>query len=197
MTEPSLRQIAWLVARDVNRTFGGGMPAMELLRRSFTSRGWLDTQGHALLIAVSRLTPGTNLLAYCADLGWTWHRLTGACVALAAASLPGSAIVSVLAAALVRIDQWPTVRALLAAATLAASVLVFASAWQLLRPHITGPRRVWAVVGVGLAIVLHLFGLTPVRVLLGVAVWGAFTPSRDQGSGVGDQGSDGRAPKPS
>ena len=43
---------------------------MELLRRSGAAEGWLDEGGHAVLTAVSRLTPGTNVLAYCACFGW-------------------------------------------------------------------------------------------------------------------------------
>jgi chromate transporter len=178
MSEPSPRQIAWIVARDVNRTFGGGFAAMELLRRSCTSRGWLDATGHALLIAVSRVTPGTNLLAYCAGLGWTWRRFQGATIALLAASLPCAAIISVLAATLARIDERPAIQLALGAATVAASLLVLSSAWQLLRPHLIGPRRIWMAIVAAIVVVLYLFGATPVRILLAVAVWGALTPVR-------------------
>ena len=182
MTDPSLRQIGWLVARDVNRTFGGGFAAMELLRRSCMSRGWIDMPGHALFIAVSRLTPGTNLLAYCMALGWTWRRLGGATVALLAASLPSAAIVSALSATLARFDQRPAIQVLLGIATLAASVLVLSSAWQLLRPHVTGSRRLWAATTAAIVVVLWVLGATPVRVLLAVAVWGALTPAREPAS---------------
>ena len=67
--KPSLRNIAWLVGYDVNRT-PGGLASMELLRRSLGARGWLTDDGHALFVAISRLTPGTNILAYCVALGW-------------------------------------------------------------------------------------------------------------------------------
>ena len=35
---PTVRQLATLVAFDVNRTVGGGHASIELLRRTFTSR---------------------------------------------------------------------------------------------------------------------------------------------------------------
>ena len=69
---PSLRDPAagWW-SRDVNRTVGGGMAAIELLRRSLTRRAGSTSGEHGVLVAVSRFTPGTNVLAYCAALGWT------------------------------------------------------------------------------------------------------------------------------
>ena len=59
----SLRELTWIVARDVNRTFGGGLASMELLRRTFIANGSIDESLNAGLVAVSRLTPGTNILA--------------------------------------------------------------------------------------------------------------------------------------
>ena len=98
----SLRELTWIVARDVNRTLGGGLASMELLRRTFIANGSLDEAGNAGLVAVSRLTPGTNILAYCVGLGWSLHRWAGALAAVAAASLPASFVVCVLTIALVR-----------------------------------------------------------------------------------------------
>jgi chromate transporter len=179
VAEPSLGQIAWFVTRDVNRTFGGGIASMELLRRTCMARGWLDQSDHALLVAISRLTPGTNLLAYCVGLGWGWRRLAGAGVALAAASLPSAAIVSVLGALIALGGGVRFVQLLLAVATIAAAGLVFSAAWHLIRPHLTGTRRVWTAIGITGVIALHLLEATPVRALLAAAVWGALTPRRD------------------
>src|SRR5687768_7787198 len=121
---PSLVQIFWLVFLDSNRTLGGGLAAMELLRRRGIARGWLDEADNALLVAASRLTPGTNLLAYCVGLGWKLRRAAGALAALAAASIPGAVVITAISAALVRVDDYPIVRALLAAGTMIAAVLV-------------------------------------------------------------------------
>ena len=87
-TRPSLSAMGWRLAKDVNRTLGGGMASIELIRRSFERRGWLDETRHALLVAVSRFTPGTNVLAYSAALGWLVHGAAGAAVALAVGSIP-------------------------------------------------------------------------------------------------------------
>lgn len=168
---PSLRELGWLVCRDVNRTLGG-IASMELLRRTLTIQGWLDESGHALLVAVSRLTPGTNILAYCVGLGWLLRGLGGALVALASASIPASLIIIALSATLVRIDQYPIVRALIMVALLVATVLVLSTAWHLLRPY---ARRSNAVRTGSIAVVvvgLLLAGVTPVRILLVAAVVG-------------------------
>jgi chromate transporter len=164
------------VALDANRTVGGGLVSIELLRRRFTARGWLDAVSHGVFIAVSRFTPGTVVLAYCVMLGWRFHRWRGALLALAVASVPASLIVFALAATLARIDRYATVRALLAVGILAASVLVLASAWHLLRPYLPRGARVRLLVVVAVAIVLILIGATPVRVLLVAAVVSSLLP---------------------
>jgi chromate transporter len=178
MTRPSLRKLAWLVGRDVNRTVGGGLASMELLRRTFTARGWLDPAGYALLVAVSRLTPGTTLLAYCVALGWRLRRWEGAVVALAAASIPSSLVIFVLTATVARVDRYAAVQALLALGILVGAVLVLWTAWQLIRPYLAGPTRLGALIVSAVATGLVLMDVTPVRTLLVAAVVGCLMPLR-------------------
>jgi chromate transporter len=171
------------VARDVNRTFGGGIAAMELLRRTSMQRGWMHAADHALLVAVSRLTPGTNILAYCVALGWRMHRAAGSAVALLAASVPAAVIVFTVAATLVRVDRYRSVQVLLAFAMFVAALLVFSTAWHLLRPYMTARRRLAVVV---IAVSLGLFGLavSPVRILLAAAAIGALWPAAGHDGGA-------------
>jgi chromate transport protein ChrA len=152
------------------------MAAIELLRRTLSRRGWLRDGEHGLFIAVSRVSPGTNMLAYLAALGWSTHRAAGAIVAVVGGSLPGAVVVASLTAAAATLDRWPAVRAVLAVAALVAVYLVLANAWFLLRPHLR-TRRVWTLASIALAAALSLAGATPVRVLLVLAVWGALTAS--------------------
>jgi chromate transporter len=146
---------------------------MELLRRTGLARGWLDDSANALLVAASRLTPGTNVLAYCVGLGWRLRGAPGAACALLAASVPGSLVIALITATLVQVDRFVVVRALLAAGTFAAAAVVLWSAWPLLRPHVTGPARVHAALVVLIATVLLLLDVTPVQTLLVAAVVGA------------------------
>jgi chromate transport protein ChrA len=175
---PPLALFAWLVARDANKTIGSGMASIELLRRTLARRGWLDDQEHGTLFAVSRFTPGTNVLAYLAALGWSYQRAAGAAVAVIGGSVPGALVVAALTAVAASVDRWAGVRAALAVATLVAAVLVLANAWSLVRPYVRGARLVWTLTSVALAAVLMAMGATPVRVLLVLAIWGALTPAR-------------------
>ena len=166
------------MAFESNRTVGGGLVAIELLRRRFSARGWLDATAHGVFIAVSRFTPGTVVLAYVVMLGWRFHRWTGALLALAVASIPASLIVFALAVTLARIDQYAAVRALLAVGILVAGVLVLGSAWHLVRPYLTRESGVRLTMIALIAVVLVIAGATPVRVLLVAAVVSAALPVR-------------------
>lgn len=160
--------------RDVNRTLGGGIASMELLRRSAAKERWLNESGHALLTAVSRLTPGTNVLAYCAGLGWQVNGWIGVMVALLAASVPAAVMIAALAATLVRIDRYPIVRVIIAVGVLAATALVASSAWYLMRPYLNR-RSAWrAAIIAAVVAVLSWLDVTPVRIFLVSAAIGAF-----------------------
>lgn len=146
---------------------------MELLRRTFIANGSLDDTGNAGLVAVSRLTPGTNILAYAVGLGWLLHRWVGALAAVIAASLPTSVVVCVLTVALVQVENYPVVRTLLAVGVLVATLLVFSSAGSLLRPYVRRSALWRSVIVAVFATALLLADVTPVRILLLSAVLGA------------------------
>jgi hypothetical protein len=96
-TVPTLAEIASVFARYANTTFGGGSATIAVLREQIlTRRGWIDEGEFDLNYALSRLTPGTNLLAFCTAAGWTARRWPGAVVALLASSLPCSILAVVM-----------------------------------------------------------------------------------------------------
>ena len=177
---PPLGQLAWLVTRDANKTIGSGMASIELLRRTLERRGWIDDGEHGVLNAVARLTPGTNVLAYLAALGWSLRGAAGAAMAVLGGSVPGSVVVALLTGTAAGVDRWLVVRAVLAVATLAAAVLVLANAWSLVRPYLRRGRVAWTLASISLAAVLYGLGATPVRVILLLAAWGALVPPRTE-----------------
>jgi chromate transporter len=172
MREPSIPELGWAVARDVNRTVGGGYASMELLRRTFVRKGWLDDPGNALIVAVSRLTPGTNILAFCVALGWRLRGAGGAVTTLIAGSLPASIVVAMLTATVARVDRYRGVQVALAVGSAIAVILVFAAAWNLLRPYIRRTDKARASVIVMTTAGLLLLDVTPVRTLLVAAAVG-------------------------
>ena len=173
MAKPSLRELTWVVLRDNLRTLGGGLAAMELMRRTAVRRGWFDDADHGVLVAASRLTPGTNVLAYCAGLGWRLKGITGAVATVLAASVPSAVIIAVVTAALFRIDHYRVVRMLLAVGTIVAAGLVLSSTWPLVRPHLQPGTRLWAALIIVIAVATLLLGATPVQTLLVAAAVGA------------------------
>jgi chromate transporter len=174
----SLKQIFWTAARDVNSTVGGGIAGIELLRRSCTARGWLTPEDYGLVVAVSRLTPGTNILAFCVGLGWKFRRLPGSIAAIAGASIPSSVIILTLSVVVTRIVDDPRVQVVLGIAMLVACALVLSAAWHLVRPYLRGPAHLRAIAVIAGAGALYAFGLTPVRVLLLSAAAGLVIPTR-------------------
>src|ERR1044071_5798203 len=85
---PTLAAIARVFARHANTTFGGGSATIAVLRRQLVDRhAWLAPAEFDLGYALSRLTPGTTLLAFCTAAGWTARGWPGALIALLAASL--------------------------------------------------------------------------------------------------------------
>lgn len=89
----SLGSLIGVYAKITNSTFGGGDPTMVALQREFTERRrWLTLEQHALIYSLARITPGTNVLAYCAGTAWTIGGAPAALAALMIASIPSSLI---------------------------------------------------------------------------------------------------------
>lgn len=165
------------MARDASLTFGGGTATTEVLRRSLVRRGWIANETHALVYGVSRLTPGTNLLAYCTTMGWLTRKGPGAVVSLVGASVPPAILSIAVTTMYERIGATPLLSPILTFAMTVALFFVFASAWQLSRPYLT--RRAAARTAAIAAVVLSLtaLGVTPVQILLVAAVAGALMAS--------------------
>src|SRR5437588_9986983 len=74
--------LSWL---DPNFTYGGGSATIGTLHRVIVERRkWLTEEPFQLSYALSRLTPGTNLLAFSACVGYLLRRTPGAFGALLA-----------------------------------------------------------------------------------------------------------------
>jgi chromate transporter len=160
--------------RSANLTFGGGTATAEVIRRSITRRGWLADEEHRTLFALSRLTPGTNLLAYCTAIGWVLRGSPGAVVSLVAASLPSSVIAVAVTAMydeLVAVSG-PVDVALLIAMT-AALLLLISSAWHLARPQLVLKQVSRPLTITLLIIALSVLQVSPVVMLAVAGVVGA------------------------
>ncbi len=62
---------------------------MAVLGRELSGRlGWITPEDYALAFAVARVTPGTNIIAFCAAVGWQILRFSGALAAVIALTAP-------------------------------------------------------------------------------------------------------------
>src|SRR5579871_5626486 len=94
--KPTLLSLGWLYLRIGNTTFGGGTPTMAALQRELTERkNWITQEDFALAYSLARITPGTNILAFCAATASRILSFPGALLAVLAVTVP-SAVLAVL-----------------------------------------------------------------------------------------------------
>jgi chromate transporter len=181
MPRPTLAQLTWTHLRIGNITFGGGDPAMAALHSELvTRRGWLTDRTYGLVYALARITPGTNVLAFCAGVSWKILGWPAALLAVAAVTLPSAAIVVTLTQGYESLRSNALAMAAIAAVLAAATGMMLAAAWQLVRPHLRGrgTREAYlqaarAAIVVSGAVVLSLgFSMSPIPVLALAAVTG-------------------------
>jgi chromate transporter len=174
MRSPSLRALAFLHLRVGNLTFGGGDPTMAVLQREMVNRRhWLSAEQYGLAYGLARITPGTNLLAFCAAAGWYLQGWRGAAATVLAVTLPSALLVVILTHAY-QVWRGSTLAAGVIAGTVAAAVgMMMAGAWLLVRPHLGKRRFLRTTVFVaGAALLSFCSWLSPIQVLALAALAG-------------------------
>ena len=172
---PSLRAFALVFGWYGNSTFGGGTATIiELERRLVDERAWLSRGDSRLAYAISRLTPGTNLLAYCAGAGWRIRGLAGALVALIAASLPCAVIAMTLTRFFASWTRHSLTTPALKGALAAAVAIMAGTVWTMILPSLTRTRGLRTVLlAAGAFCLAYVFVLPPIQVLAAAAAVGA------------------------
>jgi chromate transporter len=167
MTSFSLRRFALLSLRVGNLTFGGGDPTMAAFHRELVvSRGWLTPERYGLIYALARATPGTNLLAFCAGVGWQLARWKGALTAVLSASLPCSAAVVCFTYVYTLWRSNPLAMSAIGGTLAAAVGMMAAASFQLLRPGWKPGSRVRAAtIFAGGFVLSFCFSMPPIQVL--------------------------------
>lgn len=176
----SIRELGGVFLRAGNLTFGGGDPTMAVLFRELVEkRRALAEPAYALAYALARLTPGTNLLAFCAAAGSFLRGWRGAVVAVVAASLPSA----VLAVWLSYAYESGKDNAWIAAAfsAMSAAVVGMMAAGVLLLLRSQAPRAGWpvslCVVGVAAALTMRQIA-PPIAIIALAALAGLLLPQR-------------------
>lgn len=173
-----LRSLTGVFLRYGNTTFGGGSATIATLHSQIvTKREWVSQQQFDLSYALSRLTPGTNLLAFSTAIGWLVRGWPGALVVLLASSIPCSVLAVLLSVVYESLGRHPFALVALRGALAAAVGIVAATAWTLIRPHIKDANRL-KIVGfsLGAFLLASVFHFTPIRILLLAALVGVALP---------------------
>lgn len=170
---PTLASLTGVFLKVGNTTFGGGPPTMAALQREFVDRlGWLSQEQYGLAFALARVTPGTNVMAFCAATGSQILGWAGAVSGALSPTLP-SAVLAILIT--VGYETWRTNPFALAAigGTIAAVAgMMLAAVYSIVRPHWGGVRgrgllrTLRALVISGSAFLgLWKFGLSPLQII--------------------------------
>ncbi len=175
--KPTLGPLTWLYLRVGNTTFGGGDPTMAALQRELVEhKRWLTREDFGLAYSLARITPGTNIIAFCAATGARMLGLWGALAGVLGETIP-SAVLAVLIT--LGFESWarnPIIMAAIAGTVAAVTGMMWASVWLLVRPYLRnaiGVLRVVLLSG-GAFLAAWKLGLTPVPVILAAAAIGFF-----------------------
>lgn len=175
---PSLAEIADLFARYGNFTLGGGSATSAVIHgQVVTRRHWVNDQQFTLCFALGRLTPGTNVLAFCTGIGWVLRGLPGALVALLAASIPSTLIVIAVTALFQEWQGNSIAQTAIHGAVAAAVAITAKTSWTIAGPLYRSGAQLRVVLIGATAFGLYVaLGVPAVYVLLGAALVGAFLP---------------------
>jgi chromate transporter len=176
---PSLTQLAIVFARYANLTLGGGSATAATMHRELVEkRKWLTENQFTLSFALGRVTPGTNLLAFCTGFGWIIRGPAGAIVALLASSIPCAALVAALTALLAYWQDNDLVQAAIRGAVAAAVGITTKTCWTIAHPYFKGrDGQIRVVLIAAVAFSLYVFAhVPPIWVLILAGVVGAFLP---------------------
>lgn len=181
VVEPRLVKIADVFCRYANFTLGGGSATIAVLHRELLDkRRWLSPDNFNLCFALARLTPGTNLLAFCTAVGWLLRGMAGAIIALLATSIP-CAIIGVVTTAL--LSHWQDNRwaqAAIHGAIAAAVAITVKTCWTIAHPYFKGYALPRVAIIAAAAFLLYVWLSIPaIEVLLLAGFVGALlSPAR-------------------
>ncbi len=179
-SSPSLKKLTEIFFRVGNTTFGGGYVTIGMLGRELVdARRWISSEKFDLAFALARITPGTNLIAFCAAVGALICGIAGAIAAVVALTAPSSVLAVLIAYGF---ERWQNNRIAMAAigGTVAAVAgMMWSTIWIILRPHVGG--RTWNGLIRNLQVVLIAgggfvaswsFGVTPLPIIAAGALIG-------------------------
>jgi chromate transporter len=175
MARPRLAPVTNLFLRVGISVFGGGDPTIAILQREFYRRDWLSPEKFAIAFGLARLTPGTNVLAFCAATGWYMLGIGGALAAVLAVTIPASILVVWLTRAYDLTAHSRLAQSVVNALVAAAVGTMLGAALLLVRTQ--SKRGQWlkpVVISLGSFLLAYLAKLTPLQVIAAAAIVGFY-----------------------
>ena len=177
-SRPPLSSIADVFGRYANFTLGGGSATVAVMHRELLDkRRWVSLDDFTLCFALARLTPGTNLLAFCTGIGWLLRRLPGASWRCWRDRFPVRSIVILATALFSHWQENPWAQAAIHGAIAAAVAITVKTCWTIAHPHWKGRARPRVALIAAAAFAAYVaLGVPAIYVLLLAAVAGALLP---------------------
>lgn len=175
---PRLVELAAVFLRIGNTTVGGGEPTVAALQRELGRRGWLSPEQFAVAYALARLTPGTNMLAFCAAAGWYVLGMAGAVFSVIAVTVPSSILVVWLTGICEMGNGIPWLRAAVNATIAAGIGTMLAAVLLLVKGQVSSSNWVRPAIIVAGAFGLRQLGLSPLLTLAIAALFGLLFTGR-------------------
>ena len=179
VVRPELLEVAGVFVVSGNSTFGGGTATIvEIERQVIDRRGWLSRSDSHFAYVISRLTPGTNLLAYCVAIGWRMRGVAGAVVALMAVSVPSAVMAVGLTLFFASWTESALTARALNAVLAAAVAIMLGTAWTMISPYVKQREYLRTLLFAVSGLLLAVSGaLSPFQILAVAAVAGALWPT--------------------
>lgn len=143
----NLVELARVYLRIGNTTFGGGDATIAALQREFVNkRRMLTDEQFGLLNGLSRVTPGTNMIAFIAGSAWIFGGWLASLVAVGVVTVPTAALAVLITDAYETWSANAYTGAAIAAMTAAAVGMMFAAALLLVKSQWRRSRALRAAV---------------------------------------------------
>jgi chromate transporter len=175
MAQPRLSGVIRLFTRVGVTVFGGGDPTIAILQREFYRRDWLSPEKFAIAFGLARLTPGTNVLAFCAAAGWYILGFFGALAAVLAITIPASVLVVWLTRAYDLTGRYPLALSIANALVAAAVGTMVGAALLLVRMQCKpGGWLKPVAISTGAFVLAYVVKLSPLQVIGAAVIVGFF-----------------------
>jgi chromate transporter len=175
MPQPRLSAVIRLFSRVGVTVFGGGDPTIAILQREFYRREWLSPEKFAIAFGLARLTPGTNVLAFCAATGWYILGLLGALAAVLAITIPAAVLVVWLTRAYDLTTRYPLAQSIANALVAAAVGTMVGAALLLVRTQCKPGRWLKPIaISTGAFVLAYVIKLSPLQVIGAAVIVGFF-----------------------